>query len=127
MEKLKIQNGIDIIEVDRIKNSIERQGKPFLNKVFTDREIEYCSNSGLMTYQHYAGRFAAKEAIYKAISDVTSQKQDLWNKIEIYNDETGKPMVNLEKLNIENIISMDLSISHIKDYAIASFSVIFDT
>lgn len=121
-----IRTGVDIIEVDRIQEAIENQGKAFLHKVYTQREIDYCSNTGKMMYQHYAVRFAAKEAIYKAISEVISSKEsDILNKIEITNTEKGKPIANLEALHIQNIESMDLSLSHIKNYAIASFSIIF--
>ena len=121
-----IRTGVDIIEVDRIQEAIENQGKAFLRKVYTQREIEFCSNTGKMMYQHYAVRFAAKEAIYKAISEViSSNESDILNKIEITNTEKGKPIANLEVLHIQNIESMDLSLSHIKNYAIASFSIIF--
>lgn len=121
-----IRTGVDIIEVDRIQEAIENQGKAFLHKVYTQREIDYCSNTGKMMYQHYAVRFAAKEAIYKAISEViSSNESDILNKIEITNTEKGKPIANLEALHIQNIESMDLSLSHIKNYAIASFSIIF--
>ncbi|MCW8823989.1 MAG: holo-ACP synthase, partial [Ignavibacteriaceae bacterium] len=59
--------GIDIIEIDRIKKSIERYGDKFLDKVFTQGEINYC-NKKFNKYQHYAARFAAKEAVYKALA-----------------------------------------------------------
>lgn len=124
---MQIRTGIDIIEVGRIEDAIEKQGEKFLNRIYTKTEIEYCSNKGKMTYQHFAARFAAKEAIFKAISDkVDLQKGDIWNKIEIINKENGKPVANLEKLHIDNIKSMDLSISHIKEYATASFSILFN-
>ena len=123
---MTIKTGVDIIEVDRIQEAIENQGKAFLRKVYTQREIDFCSNTGKMMYQHYAVRFAAKEAIYKAISEViSSNESDILNKIEITNTEKGKPIANLEVLHIQNIESMDLSLSHIKNYAIASFSIIF--
>ena len=64
---MEIKTGIDIIEVKRIQEAIERQGEKFLKKVYTVQEIEYCDNTGKMRYQHYAARFAAKEAIFKAI------------------------------------------------------------
>lgn len=51
---MKIRTGIDIIEVDRIQEAIENQGERFLNKVYTKNEINYCSNTGKMMYQHYA-------------------------------------------------------------------------
>lgn len=79
-----------------------------------------------MKYQHYAARFAAKEAVFKAISSrLPSGIGDVWTKIEIKNDSTHKPIANLEKLNLGDIESMDLSLSHIADYAVASFSIIF--
>lgn len=125
---MKIQTGIDIIEVERIQKAIETQGESFLQKVYTDAEIDYCSHTGKMKYQHYAARFAAKEAIFKAISNHISeeQKNDILTKIEIQNQENGKPIANLEKLKINNVIDMDLSLSHLKEYAIASFNIIFE-
>ena len=124
---MKIQTGIDMIEVNRIQEAIERQGNKFLRKVYTDYEIAYCNNTGKMKYQHFAARFAAKEAVFKAIStENLPVKEDFWTKIEIYNRSDGKPMVNLEQLGLKNIMDMDLSISHLKDYAIASFTVLFN-
>lgn len=124
---MKIKTGIDIIEVDRIQEAIESQGEIFLNKVYTKNEINYCSNTGKMTYQHYAARFAAKEAIFKAISDIIPKEENnILNKIEIINEKSGKPIANLDKLHIENIESMDLSLSHIKNYAIASFTLLLN-
>ena len=124
---MKIQTGIDMIEVNRIQDAIERQGKKFLKKVYTDYEIAYCNNTGTMKYQHFAARFAAKEAVFKAISSENLPvKEDFWTKIEIYNRPDGKPLVNLEQLGLKNIADMDLSISHLKDYAIASFTILFN-
>lgn len=123
---MQIKTGVDIIEVDRVQEAIENQGEKFLEKVYTKNEIEYCSNSGKMTYQHYAARFAAKEAIFKAISELISKNEDdILNKIEITNEQAGKPYANIDRLNIDNIESMDLSLSHIKNYAIASFVILF--
>ena len=121
-----IKTGVDIIEVDRVQEAIENQEEKFLEKVYTKNEIEYCSNSGKMTYQHYAARFAAKEAIFKAISElIPKNEDDILNKIEITNEQDGKPYANIDRLNIDNIESMDLSLSHIKNYAIASFVILF--
>lgn len=123
---MKIQTGIDIIEVERIREAIEKQGDTFLNKVYTEHEINYCHHTGKMKYQHYAARFAAKEAVFKAISSTISlEEDDILKKIEVKNKEDGKPIVNLEKLEINNIEDMDLSISHLKDYAVASFTILF--
>ena len=123
---MKIRTGIDIIEVDRIQEAIESQGERVLNKVYTKNEISYCSNTSKMMYQHYAARFAAKEAIFKAISEIVLRSEDdILNKMEIMNEKDGKPVANLDLLNIKNIESMDLSLSHIKNYAIASFTILF--
>lgn len=123
---MEIKTGIDIIEVKRIQEAIERQGEKFLKRVYTTKEIEYCNNTKKMKYQHYAARFAAKEAVFKAISSkLPSETEDIWTKIEVQNDSKHKPIVNLEELNIGSIESMDLSLSHIAEYAVASFTVVF--
>lgn len=123
---MEIKTGIDIIEVSRIQDAIEKQGEKFLKRVYTAKEIEYCSNTGKMKYQHYAARFAAKEAVFKAISSkLPKETEDIWTKIEVQNDSTHKPIVNLERLNLASIESMDLSLSHIAEYAVASFTIIF--
>ena len=124
---MKIQTGVDIIEVKRIQEAIEKGGEKFLNRIYTPEEIEYCSNTGKMEYQHYAVRFAAKEAIYKAISSKIDDNEDeIFNKIEVKKDKNGKPIANLSRLNIKGIIDMDLSLSHLKEYAVASFTILFE-
>lgn len=105
--------GIDIIEIDRIQKSIERFGDQFLNKVFTQIEINYASSKG-SPYQHYAVRFAAKEAIAKALS-TSSNKGFQWKEIEIYNEDNGLPKVNLYG-KVRDILcddkSLKISLSH---------------
>lgn len=123
---MEIKTGIDIIEVKRIQEAIEKQGEKFLKRVYTTQEISYCDSTGKMRYQHYAARFAAKEAVFKAISSrLPSGIGDVWTSIEIQNNEKHKPVVNLERLNLGEIESMDLSLSHIEEYAVASFTIIF--
>ena len=63
---MKITCGTDIIEIKRIRESIETIGEKFLQRVFTENEINYCESKGQQKYQHYAARFAAKEAAFKA-------------------------------------------------------------
>lgn len=130
---MKVNTGIDIIEVDRIKKAIEELGDSFLNKIFTQKEILYCNKSEAMKYQHFAARFAVKEAVFKAISEYTSGREDvLWNDIETFNLKSGKPCINIEKLNKNiakttnnvTINNIDISISHIKEYAVASAVVV---
>lgn len=123
---MQIKTGIDIIEVNRIQEAIEKQGEKFLCRIYTENEIASCEHTGKMRYQHYAARFAAKEAIYKAISDeLPKETGDIWTKIEILNKENGKPIANLEKLHLKNVESMDLSLSHLAEYAVASFTILF--
>ena len=122
---MKIKCGTDIIEIDRIKESIESLGDKFLNRVYTQKEIEYCESKKAQKYQHYAARVAAKEAIFKAISESLADKFELgWNDYEVSNDETGKPIVKITGLDLKNI-EIDLSISHCKQYAVATAVAIF--
>ena len=126
---MKVTTGIDIIEVERIKEAILEMGDSFLNRIYTEKEIEYCNKSEVMKYQHFAARFAAKEAVFKAISEyIDGRKDAIWKDIEIINSESGKPEINVDKLK-ENInkagdnvrlINIDVSISHIRDFAVAS-------
>ena len=124
---MKIRNGIDIIEVNRIEETIEKFGKSFLDKVYTKKEQGYCEKGNMMKYQRYAARFAAKEAIFKAVSEDLTNKNDIkWNQIEVLNNDNGKPIANIDLLNLKEIISMDLSLTHINQYAVASFTIIFE-
>lgn len=119
---MKIYCGTDIIEVDRIKKAILNTPK-FKEKIFTPVEISYAETKNDVTkYQHYAGRFAAKEAIYKSISAVYPHVQLC--EIEIINDTLNynRPKVvfyNKDIVTASNNIDIDVSISHIKDYAIS--------
>ena len=74
---MKIACGTDIIEIDRIKQSIEDMGERFLERVYTEKEIEYCESKKGQKYQHYAARFAAKEAAFKAISEQLNDKYSM--------------------------------------------------
>lgn len=117
---MKIKCGTDIIEVSRIKESIEKLGDKFLNKIYTKKEIEYCLSKNNMKYQHLAARFAAKEAIFKAISSLLKNKYEItWTDVEVLNDENGRPYVHFLNNNY-NIEQIDISISHLKEYAIAT-------
>lgn len=120
---MKITCGTDIIEIDRIKKSIENLGNKFLNLIFTENEINYCESHKNMRFQHYAARFAAKEAIYKAFNQIEEFK---WKDVEIINDESGKPNIKiLKKINTE-ILSIDISLSHCQSIAIAVVTVLYN-
>ena len=122
---MNIKTGIDIIEIERVKQSIQETEGKFCERVYTEKEIQYCESKKVQKYQHYAARFAAKEAVLKAISQALKSKYDIeWKQIEILNDEDGRPYVNLLKEGIE-IDSIDISISHSKTSAIASVVVVY--
>ena len=107
-----LKTGIDVIEVERIKENIEKHGKTFLNRVFTEKEIQYCEDRNVQKFQSYAGKFAAKEAIFKAVSAFLDNKFDIeWKDIEVLNDDNGRPFVILSdelcgKLNYNIDISI---------------------
>lgn len=111
--------GVDIIEIDRIKKVIDRFEYKFLNKIYTDKEIEYCINK-VNKYQHFAARFAAKEAIYKALTE-TGQKNANWKNIEVFNQSNGLPIVNTYgklKEYLADDKEIKLSISHSDNYVV---------
>lgn len=123
---MNIGCGIDIIEVERIKADIEDIGDRFLKRVFTDKEIKYCESKKVQKYQHYAGRFAAKEAAFKAISKNLDDKYSVcWKDFEILNDKQGRPILNLLNVKLENIENMDISISHCNLYAVANVTILY--
>lgn len=111
--------GNDIIEIARIQAVIARHSKRFLNRIFTPSEQEYClkrKNPAL----HLAGRFAAKEAIVKALGTGFSQGIS-WLDIEIKNDSKGKPIVSFSPSAKELFgdLNLHISISHCHHYATA--------
>ena len=104
--------GIDIVEIGRLDRAVKRWGKTFLNRVFTSKELAY-AHSKKFPLQHLAARFAAKEAVFKALST----KPDLnFKDIEIANDRHGRPYCRI-KNRVSPIL---LSISHSEKYAVAS-------
>lgn len=111
--------GTDIIEVKRIEASIERFGQRFLDRIFSEDEQTYCFRHRDAS-RHFAGRFAAKEAIVKALG--TGFREGIgWLDIEITNDTQGKPVARLSMQLQEQFdgCTIHLSISHGRDYATA--------
>ncbi|MBR3614455.1 MAG: holo-ACP synthase [Clostridia bacterium] len=120
---MKIINGTDIVEIYRIKRDIETLGDKFLSRIYTENEIKYCESKKLQKYQSYAARFAAKEAIYKALSDYIDFEYS-WRDFEILNDETGKPYVKLG-IKIKDLENLSITLSHCKEYAVANAIAIY--
>ncbi len=114
--------GTDIIECLRIAQMIERHGELFIRRVYTEHEIAYCSTKKAAT-QHYAGRWAAKEAVLKALG--TGWRRGIsWRDVEVRNKPSGAPEIALrggarEVLERSGIREMHISISHCRSHAIA--------
>ena len=118
-----VGTGIDIAEVPRIAESIERFGERFLRRVFTEGEIQYC-DSKANRVERYAARFAAKEAAMKALGTGWSHGVR-WRDIEVARQPGGRPTIKFHgkaqefasRLNARNV---SLSLSHTSEQAIAS-------
>ncbi len=113
--------GIDMIEVERVAEKISKE-QGFRELVFTSTEIEYCEMK-TNKYEHYAARFSAKEAFFKALGSGW-RNGTAFNEIEISNNENGKPVLNLlgntaKLLASERIDNISVSLSHLKSTASA--------
>jgi holo-[acyl-carrier protein] synthase len=115
---LKLATGIDVIEIDRISEAVGRWGERFLGRVYTPGEIAYCRGRT----QSLAGRFAAKEAVSKALG--IGMRRIRWRDIEILPDPRGKPQVFLHgaaatAASLQGIDGVDVSITHSRTDAVA--------
>lgn len=114
--------GVDIVDLARIRDMVDRHGKRFLSKTFTDEEIAYCQ-SRRKPAQHFAARFAAKEAVFKALG--TGWREGMgWKEIEVQIDHLGRPRISLVgraamKARELGIDEMHVSVSHCDCHAIA--------
>ena len=114
-------SGIDIIDIPRIKKMVADDSR-FIEKLFTETETHYCE-SKFRKEIHYAARFAAKEAFFKALG--TGWRGGMaWTDISVENDDLGKPEIKLHGKTLEffkekNYQDIHLSISHTKEYAVA--------
>jgi holo-[acyl-carrier protein] synthase len=127
-ETVIIGMGVDLAEVERIRGAIERHGEPFLRRVYTGAEREYCEKFR-NKYERYAGRFAAKEAAMKALG--TGWRRGVrWVDFEVVRESGGRPTIRLdgeakkiaEELGVKRIA---LSITHTEAQALAQ--VIFES
>jgi holo-[acyl-carrier protein] synthase len=114
--------GIDIVEVYRIAETIQRTPR-FVERVFTTRERAYCDAKGAAASQSYAARFAAKEAFLKALK-TGWRGRITWQDMEILNDAQGVPALEIKgeaRILLENLGAdrIHLSISHTTDHAVA--------
>ena len=114
--------GIDLVKIERLEKIIKKWGDNFIFRIFTSLEKEYCEKKKGNKYQSYAGKFAAKEALLKALG--LGLRKANWKDIEIKNDKLGQPIIETSG-KLKNIASAKgiskyfISISHTKEYAIA--------
>ena len=114
--------GLDIVEIDRIKNSLKKYSPKFEQKIFTSAEIDYCQSQGDPA-KHFAARFAVKEAVSKCMGTGITGALG-FKDMEVINEKTGKPILFMkgkgkelfEKLKLKSI---HISISHDSTHAIA--------
>ncbi len=113
--------GVDIIEVERVRDALARRPR-LLHRLFTEEEIAYCRSKPASEYAHLAGRFAAKEAVAKALGRSLS-----WQEVAVHNTPSGKPVVVLKGRAREALADRKimLSISHSRNYAVA-YAVLCD-
>jgi holo-[acyl-carrier protein] synthase len=109
--------GVDIIEIDRIRQAIARWGERFLHRVYTDAELGLYKKA-----ESLAVRFAGKEAAVKALG--TGMRGISWKDVEILHEPSGKPLVNLyrgaqDKASDLGLKGLAISLSHSREYAIA--------
>lgn len=120
---MTVLQGIDIVSVKRIEGIMRRQGDAFARRVFSKGERDYCEPKR-MKYEHYAARFAAKEAFIKTIKLRKSSGIELKD-IEVCRKPSGKPYLKLaskvrKALELPADVTFDLSMSHERDHAVAT-------
>jgi holo-[acyl-carrier protein] synthase len=116
-----IGTGVDITEVNRLRKAIEKWGSSFLERVFTNKEMENAKTRGSL-YLHLAGRFAAKEAVFKALGNTKLNLKE----VQILNDKNGKPFCEVLN-NKAKDYQILVSISHVKNYAVANAIITKDS
>jgi len=117
-------SGIDIVEVERVQALQEKWQDRFLNKLFTEGELAYATGKR-STSEHLAARIAVKEALVKAFSNNGKKYVGDWKDIEVSNDKSGRPFVNLygnfkKAKKARKIKKIMISVSHTHKYAVAS-------
>ncbi|MGE4286063.1 MAG: holo-ACP synthase [Phycisphaerae bacterium] len=120
---MKIAHGIDLTEISRIEEMLEKHGEHFLARCYTDSERKY-AGSGRKTAERLAARFAAKEAVFKLVGTGLRGKMS-WRDVEVVNDGLGKPAVSLSgetaRIAVElGITEITISLTHTKQHAMAS-------
>ncbi len=124
---MKIQQGIDIISVERFEEAVRRHGDRFLDRLFTADERAYCE-SKRFKFEHYAARFAAKEAMMKAM-EIRRKNRFRFREIEVRRQATGKPTIFLSResavrFGFPEKAQVELSMAHERRFAVSTVVLI---
>lgn len=119
---MKIREGIDIVSIERLQEAAERHGDRFLDRIFTAGERAYCE-SKRYKFEHYAARFAAKEAMMKAM-EIRKKDRLRFREIEVCRRPTGKPEIAMapasrKRFGLPDGVQIELSMSHERKYAVS--------
>ncbi len=115
--------GIDVVELNRFQKAARRGGSAFMRRVFTKKEEAYAKARKRTLWLHLAGRFAAKEAVIKAIAQVYPKRRLSMNQVEICNDRLGRPSIVLHD-GRKPSLAIAISLSHVASVAVANAIVI---
>ena len=119
MSQPTIGCGIDVVEVARFRRALQRGGDALLKKIFTSRERLYARRRARTAILHLAARFAAKEAVIKAVSQLRPTRTLAMRQIEVHNDRWGRPSIILHDGSVKGI-TIAVSLSHANTVAVAS-------
>lgn len=111
--------GVDVVDLPRFKRVLARGGAVFRRRVFTPQELAYAKGRPRTELLHLAGRFAAKEAVIKAISQLAPGREPAMREVEIKNDRYGRPSIMLHGAR-RGRYHIYVSLSHVKSVAVAS-------
>lgn len=111
--------GVDVVELARFRGVVRRGGEAFMRRVFTPGEVAYARARKRTTLLHLAARFAAKEAVIKALSQLHGRSVPAMNRIEIKNDRLGRPRIVLRGWRGRKL-QIHVSLSHVESVAVAS-------
>ena len=111
--------GVDVVELARFRRTLAKGGDAFCRRVFTKQEEAYARARRRTTLLHLAGRFAAKEAVIKAMSQIEPRRVLAMNQVEVCNDRLGRPRIVLHDRR-DGRIQVHVSLSHVNSVAVAS-------
>lgn len=117
--RLPVGCGIDVVELPRFRRAMQRGGAAFLRRIFTPAEQAYAKARPRTSLLHLAGRFAAKEAVIKALSQLEPHRMLAMHQVEVRNDRLGRPRIILHDPRRRRV-TIHISLSHVDTVAVAS-------